>query len=581
MEPIKVELSNWGPIQKAALTISGVTCVMGDNEMGKSTLLNAIGRCASVNEKTKITTGDKNDLVMRESKGKTFVKLVRGESSRCIYLPSGKIEQDSWPEEMSIFAVGIEDATALKPAELNKVMLSYLDTRPTAKELADALDPYGYSKAEVDQILQHIEEHGDNGWDSAWESYKSSGTKKKGQWEEVTGASFQPAKGAEWEPPNFESDLVTTSELTLTTNLADAESELERLFKDQAVDDSNYAGLQEKWLGHDRCKSNLATATEQREKSKECKKVVEVALDKARQAFREIPTMTAGTKPETITCHKCGTECLKEDGGKPASYKGPSKEDLKKNQDLRAEANRVVDKAKADFDLAENNVMKHSLSVNNCEKEIAACVVAHEELMAAQAIEKGTVTTEQVEAQRNIKQHCVTRLEAYRKWSRAQALFKAFEKNQYLINVLAPDGLRQKKLASAVKEFSEEYLAKTCDLAGWDTLELHPDMTFTFGEFLLKNRSTAARFKARVTMQFALACLKRQPFVLIDAADVLGAKGRRQLFSLLKEMAGIMPSVVTMTKSETAECPDLLKMGFGVSYWIQDRQLKELSAVPA
>ena len=574
---MEITIENWKGCHSATIIASCVTLLAGRNGAGKSSCLEAIAYTATG---SKLSTAEKQRKVSR-GHARASVVISQGSSTRELSLPSGDLSLVQWESSTSPYAAGMIDATDLSSIDLTALLLTILDARPTEDDLAKALAPYGYDKAAQANVLKHIKQHGDRGYDAAHDTFADQGKKLKGQYRECTGQTYGVAQSASWIPDGWEADLTTFSEETLQAALADENSRLEALIKEQAVDDSRYSCLQEKWLGIDRAMEAVASAIENREVAKHREQAAQDEYDNAREAYRKIPVLAKGVKPETFKCYNCGIENL-AGGRKPPDAKGPSEKQIAENLAARQAAEAAGVAAKNQLDIMKAQTLSASIAVNNAQKDVDACKAAHEELIAAKPADSKGATTEEIEAQRGAVANAERRLRLFNQYKRSRVLYNSVVKNQYLIDLLAPEGLRKQKLSEAVKRFNVEHLKPISDLAGWtgesgerqDLVIFPNDMTMAFGPTALQECSEGEKVKARITMQVALALIDNSDMILIDRIDELDRVGRRELFELAASLDE-KPVIVALHYANRDEAPDI--SAIGRTYWIEGHSVTPLA----
>lgn len=168
------------------------------------------------------------------------------------------------------------------------------------------------------------------------------------------------------------------------------------------------------------------------------------------------------------------------------------------------------------------------------------------------------------------------RLAAFQAKRRADTLHVSTGRNQIVVDALAPAGLRLTKLRAAIGEFNTE-LDALSKVAGWDKVELGEDLGVLYGGRPVVILSESERFRARVTLQFALAARDGSAMLAVDAADMLDRAGRNGLLRMAVK-AG-RPVLILMTFSDPADVPHLEAKGIGASWWMAAGQLGPLPAV--
>ncbi|RMD61382.1 MAG: hypothetical protein D6826_10040, partial [Alphaproteobacteria bacterium] len=161
-------------------------------------------------------------------------------------------------------------------------------------------------------------------------------------------------------------------------------------------------------------------------------------------------------------------------------------------------------------------------------------------------------------------------LKAFLAKREADRIHTAIEANQHVIDVLAPGGLRARKLAEAVRRFNAEALAPLCEAAGWRAVTLDNGLEPTYGGRPYALLSASEQYRVRATLQVAMARLDGSEAVILDAADILDRRGRNGLFKML--IAAGLPALIgmTITDPEKTPPPDLAASGRGMTYWIEN-----------
>jgi hypothetical protein len=174
------------------------------------------------------------------------------------------------------------------------------------------------------------------------------------------------------------------------------------------------------------------------------------------------------------------------------------------------------------------------------------------------------------------------RLTGFRQKRKADDLHDKIMTNNAVIDILAPDGLRAKKLGHVLELFNTAQLGRLSLAASWNQVTVDAEMTFAYGGRPYALLSTSEQYRVRAVLQVAMAHLDGSAMVVLDAADVLDGPTRSGLFDLLDE-AGL-PALICMTLSRREQVPDIEADGLGMSYWIEDgvaQPLHELAEAAA
>jgi hypothetical protein len=209
-------------------------------------------------------------------------------------------------------------------------------------------------------------------------------------------------------------------------------------------------------------------------------------------------------------------------------------------------------------------------------RDLDVSVAARAQLSALRPSDK---SAGDVETTRAAVETADARLKAFRQKREADDLRDKIAVNDKILDILAPDGLRAKKLACVLDAFNTAQLKSMTDAAGWKVVAVERDMSLTYGGRPYALLSTSEQYRVRAVLQVAMGRLAGADLVVIDAADVLDAPTRGGLFSMLGQAE--LRSVVCMTLSRREQVPDLGAHGLGASYWLEDGILEPLAQSPA
>jgi hypothetical protein len=170
------------------------------------------------------------------------------------------------------------------------------------------------------------------------------------------------------------------------------------------------------------------------------------------------------------------------------------------------------------------------------------------------------------------------RLAAWRQKRDAYELQQKIAGNDLVLDILAPEGLRARKLARVIELFNVAQLGRLSLAAGWNQVTLDADMALAYAGRPYPLLSTSEQYRLNLVLQVAPAHLDKSAMVVIDAADVLDGTTRSGLFGLLEESG--LAALVCLTLARRDQMPDLDELGCGTSYWL-DSGLAQVMHPPA
>lgn len=552
-------INNYKKIEHVDLDLDPkVTILFGKNRAGKSSALEAIGMAASGQQSNPAW---RNERVRYGTNGGD-VRLIERDQSVTWTIPGGQRNSDGWDIKVTPTAAGLFEIGRLKKSEFNALLQSVLNTTPDKDDLAKALAPHDYDKAEIEQIWKFIQDGGISGWDIAHESYSKMGKELKGQWQERTGAkgTYGNKKAKDWYPEHWEQDLAQASEENLSQQMAFEQTQLEAKIADNAISDHDYGQLQEKFLGLDAAREELAL-----KKEEEALKAMEAKA--ASEAFNKLPLPEVIREPLQKTCAYCDKINYEVNGKmiKVEDHKRPSQAKIDAAAKARIDAQEVCKKLQGELATIQGEVKELQQTVKEAEE--AGVKLSHS-VIANGADQK------EVDAQRELLARATKRLSAFRKWSRALQIHESLERNQVLIDALSVDGLRKASLVKAIARFNERYLKPLAEFSGWPLVVVHDDLSVTQDRTGFGPSSGAERFCINASLQIAFAMAEKSKLILIDGADILFADMRQQFMAVAEALNVYL--VIGMSAHDRESCPDLKEIGLGTSYWVEAGKIEPL-----
>lgn len=552
-------------IERAILIVSGATLVAGLNGAGKSTLLRTAAALV-----TGITVPDgmkKSELgaLVRVGCADGQARLFNGDGPEpvaSVTYPSGEYENRPGAIRASIFAAGLQHFDQLDGKEKADALQPYLGSQVTRDDFEAALRDEGFSDKAIEAAWEKICDP-TTGWDGLLEKARDHGKKLKGKWEQVTAKKYGSKVGGDWVPAGWEEDLATAVEEDLAGAAADARALRDEALKNLGADEATITNLHAA-VANNPGNEDVSTAQQ--------------ALDRANadllaaQAERTNLPATAVDEKRICSCPECGADVVVRE--QPAGHLPPFK--LEKPTILKGEEKEVADKRIAQLD---GTISRLRGVVNSCEASLQSlrdrrrAATAASETLAAKTGRDGSA--EAVEAAKAAVAAAERRLGAFLSKSEADRHHRNIQQNQKLIDLLAPDGLRQRKMQRALAAFNDTILASLSSAAGWATVEIDPGLGLRYGGRPAALCSESEVYRARATLQAAFAQRDGSGLVIMDGADVLDRKGRQQLVAGLAPAIG-MPVLIGMTFSERKLVPDLGAVGLGQSYWIENGMCSEV-----
>lgn len=571
---MQIRVRNFKGIAKADIKVGPgeIALVAGNNRAGKSSLAQAIGAVLAAEPGLlRFKKAEAGKLVhLGAAKGYAAIRYdaAGGDdpAEAIANWPSLDFETRGSPPPCSRYSAGLISVIDLPARERASELAKWLKTNPTKAELTEAATEAGASEATIEALIKRI---GGDGWDVAHKHHQARGQEMKGQWREATGGNqYGSKKGAEWRPDHWSDALeAAKSPGALETAVAKAEAAVDEAVGAEAVGEAEIKRLKAV-AGEIEARKAEATA------AADILAERERALAAAEAEYAEMPWAVKVPQP----CPHCGEPlCIREEPGKKWIDKAPSgnADEIAEMQKKRSEASSAIE--------GKRREIREAVSAKDAaDKAVAEAEAAAETIkgLADHAGKQADKAAERIDA-REALEAAMQDLAAYRQHRRAQELHESIAANQKLIDVLAPEGLRQTVLNRAVGKFNRDVLGALCETAGWPEIRVDGDL-----EVLMHERppilcSGSERWQARTILQLAFARLEKAPLVVLDEADILDPKQRNELFALLAREA--RATILCMTTGSPKSTPNLASkdVGLGRTYWIERAEAGEIEAEAA
>lgn len=546
---MKATIKNFMGCASAEVEASKIALILGLNGQGKTSTLLPIAAALRGGV----------PLGLQKTKAGMLVKTGAGAASVVLEEDGSKVEV-FWPKcerrsegvsapEASDIAVGAVAFPAMADKDKVELLRDILKTDPVKQELCEALADAGLSEKVQEAVWHNIEAEG---WDASLDRAKEKGRSLKSQWALIAGETYGEKKAASWFPQGWENDLETTSTEALEADVSLARADLEDKIANQAISADELARLQEKADGlaetEKKCDDAAGKVTE-----------AQKALKEARAAREKLPKLPN----YDLVCPHCGKPVVYQFGKLEAVKQSLSAEEREKLEQQILDADNAVSKAEREL-----NAAKHDFIL--ADSDLQAIKKAKEELESKHG---KTIQPAEVDEARNAVRKAETRLQSFNRYNEALRVHRNILENQAIINVLEPEGIRRRSLEKGLSDFNGrlEYL---CHVAGWACVKVDGDMSVIYNDRPFVLCSESEKFRAKVTLQAAIAEYDGSHALVVDAADILDNKGRAGLLKLLAGQSYC--SFVGMMAAKPSAAPDLKKLGIGRKYWVEAGNCEEV-----
>ena len=546
---MKATIKNFMGCAAAEVEASKIALILGLNGQGKTSTLLPIAAALRGGV----------PLGLQKTKAGMLVKTGAGAASVVLEEDGAKVEV-FWPKcerrsegvsapEASDIAVGAVAFPAMADKDKVELLRDILKTDPVKQELCEALADAGLSEKVQEAVWHNIEAEG---WDASLDRAKEKGRSLKSQWALIAGEAYGEKKAASWFPQGWENDLETTSTEALEADVSLARADLEDKIANQAISADELARLQEKV-------DSLADAEKKCDDAAGKVTEAQKALKEAHAAREKLPKLPN----YDLVCPHCGKPVVYQFGKLEAIKQSLSAEEREKLEQQILDADNAVSKAEREL-----NAAKHDFIL--ADSDLQAIKKAKDELESKHG---KTIQPAEVDEARNAVRKAETRLQSFNRYNEALRVHRNILENQAIINVLEPEGIRRRSLEKGLADFNGrlEYL---CYIAGWACVKVDGDMSVSYNDRPFVICSESEKFRAKVTLQAAIAEYDGSHALVVDAADILDNKGRAGLLKLLAGQSYC--SFVGMMAAKPSAAPDLKKLGIGRKYWVEAGNCEEV-----
>lgn len=560
-----LSIRSYRGVQRADIELAPIALIAGVNEQGKSCVAEAV-RAVLARVAVPISGIAKKDakLLVRDGDDYGSVTVKHENVTRIIEWPRAEILGDDGGELLlhaTKFAVGFSSVLDLNDRDRAAVLSEYIDTEPDFEDLAEEMRDVGYNDVAIEKCWGSVTmAGGHNAWDHTYKRARDYSSKLKGQWEEVTGERYGPKKAADWCPQDYpgpESDRDQLDEaakaaqdavLHAVGSAAVSKAELENLtaIRDAASEAEDSRTLE----------NELSALTTE--------------LDRKRNERALLPAEGGpGTANATGPCPSCGAVLVIE-----RTHDGQTiLREYDENQTEIA-ATKEARKKRAQLDGEIENVKARIFKVQKRQRKAEqlreAAEAAEEKLAeAGDALrDEEAITTAKANAAK-----AQSALSAFDAKQRADELHAQIAKNDKLIEILAPEGLRRRKLQEGLALFNAQ-LELFSAAAGWPTVRFDENLHAHYGTRPIWAASKSGQWRARTIIQITLAKIDSSCAIVLDEADILDSRGRNQLFNAVKQSG--LRALIAMTINNPDLVPNLATANIGHSYWIEGGKTREI-----
>lgn len=539
--------------ERADFSANPIAIIGGKNAQGKSSICMAVALALTGNPLPQGITKAGAGVLVRTGAAKGGVALENATGEVALSYPKAvaSTEGHNVPHA-SVWAAGLRSIATLPDKERVTALRELIQAEPKREDF-DAAASDALLDAKTSASVWGVIER--DGWDAAHKRAQDKGRELKAQWDYATGEKYGEKKAEAWMPHGWSAGLEATSKDALEAIVVGARADLEAAIAAGAVSADRLQEMRAKADGAEALREKVA---------KEYGNLAN-AQQKAKNLRDEAAAMPKGETPRPLACPHCHGAVDYVAGALQVAAPPPPQEQI----DRQALAYKARLQEAADYDAVATKAHATHAAL------MAELKAAEDAARQLAAVPVATNAVGDVDTKRQALRVAEADLAAWQKKHEADRLHRAVLANQKIVDLLAPDGVRRTVLVRALEAFNAKLdaVARVC---GWKPVAITPDLTVEYGgRPYAPSCSESEQFRARVTLQIALAHAAGEP-VVIDGADVLDQAGRAGLMNGLRKMG--MTAVVGMMANKPETLPPVAAAKCGAAWWVENGITKEVVA---
>lgn len=556
---MKIEVKNFMGCGEATVETGKVTFVAGLNHQGKSSFL--IAAKAALTGQTQPLGLRKADMgmIVKTGTATASVNIEDDGNITTINYPKAELMTSGEnPIFISPIAAGDTSLVDLPIKDRSEYLRKLTHNDPTIDDLKKYLaDHYVENPNIAAAVWQKVEQ---DGFAASLQRFQDLGRNLKAQWSVTTGENFGKAKAKSWQPQNWTSDLINSSEESLQADSVRLQKELEDFISKQAVDENELKKLEQVADSE-----HLLTANDEYSKALADYQQAKKEHNEATLKWQEKPVLKVDD--DKMICPHCGKPLVIR-GRKIVEYKEPTPAELEANNALIAEVTTAMRNAEAKLD----NATAKMIQARNKVDELT---LKNKKLLELKKHAGGNVTQQDIDCKREEIRQAAEKQQAFKQYKDAQKIAGNIEENQVIIDALDAGGIRQSAAQKTLIEVNEK-LKKVCDCAEWGEVAFDNDFTISMGgrPYVLLSESEQKRVK--ITLQAVISEYQQAKIIIIDGAEILDKKGKTGLLKFL--LKAPFAAIVGMMLPNPEKAPlGLASRNAGIrTYWVENGNFMEI-----
>lgn len=562
-------ISNFMSIRSLHLSWAeqSLVLVAGPNEIGKTSVKEALTFCLFDDCARLESKGQRNELVTRGEKRGVLSATFQDGARLSRAVNTGKtdlvVAGDTPPPVLDEMLIRVlldpESFVRMDGTERRRLLLKAMRVSISPASIVDKL----LKRKHPQELVELLKVPLASGFDKAVAFCKSKESEARGEWKAITGETYGSAKADTWGAGVVIDKAGEADIADLDTKIAalrekfgpkreqlGAITEAERQQEERAT---KYEDAIDFVAEHKATEKNGAKKAEKwQEESDELRVQVSKISDKILELDAQIGDIfTPAIKPAVTVyaCPECGTAVVLKDGAlihyareeefAPEAEETPAQRKARINMEIDLLDRDRIAKLQDANNLAASSraLLSHLTTIAEYRAEVLAGVDKPNGDQLRVDLKEMTDEGTRLSAERAaLYEKTDGRRKLFDAAKKATAAHTTLQQWQSISEAVSPDGIPTELLATAINPLNE-HLDRSAKATGWPLVRIDANMAIFYGEYGARMGSESGQWRAAAMLGAALAALSGLKILCLDRLDMLDIPSRTVAIQWLLELA--------------------------------------------